>query len=883
MTTRGTSMSTFDQFAATIWERDVETEHIQNALQVPPQDYSSIYYFHGQSGVGKSKLCDYTRRYIQTQLQAPYAMVNIDMSSALTEEQIIRTMYQALVPHVELTFPHYEAASAHLFNVTGDPVFKTALPGASSNSSLVQTIFELTAELGADSLDFAISSDASLSYSLIGKLASCIVEKILIWAGTTLNEQRREYILEKTEDDLRRFIDNLALSSPNEIRQNLSLYFMEDLKQSLDSICSIAEDQNYFLIFTIDAYEKRQHSAAFEYFVQQMLERSGSSTWFIFGTEPAIPQQETRVLTFHSYPINPFNKEHLNIYLQQQGVISEEDQEIIINASDGLPAAVQIMLEIYKNNNGHIDESLKDQGYNKLFNWYFSRHLTGVEQTVFSCLALFDYWNQEVFSLAFSSLTYRDTTFDDIINKSALVVKYSLSGHEDRYCLIDIVKKTILAQQRSAKDSSLGDIYRIKYNYEKAMANRYLEELKSNIIVDQELHEKIRYHCTAAFEAGVNCYSNKEEFEDISSWCTLAQRALSKRGLYSLKFDLTKLYIDLVEKRDGFKYDTVDEKNKRFRFQNMRDGIWAFRYSVGGQECVNLAGQYYTELLTSFGINCPYIPFATYLWGLTFYDVGDYETAYWLLKQSVTLETADSRGVSELNSSISAAVHNALGCIDMDMEHFKKAKKNFMKAQRIRSESDGTGKKNTCNNLSRLYFRWAQEAGRKDPNSEEIHQRLELSEKYLNDYEELAKEASVFSITDQYNITVRRTMLNVAKDCMLGYVGTLAPTWKEYFDALEDARSNLIKNPVPSAKPILIINHNIALMHALQTDFVEAKKQLSACITLAQKIYFDTDFQGQKGENKPAIRDLNNNLRAVTNYIEKNPSQLNPYDFLLQF
>ena len=319
--------------------------------------------------------------------------------------------------------------------------------------------------------------------------------------------------------------------------------------------------------------------------------------------------------------------------------------------------------------------------------------MTGVEQTVFSCLALFDYWNQEVFSLAFSSLTYRDTTFDDIINKSALVVKYSLSENEDRYCLIDIVKKTILAQHRFAKDSSLRNIYRIKYNYEKAMANRYLEKLKNNIIVDQELNEKIRYHCTAAFEAGVNCYSNKEEFEDISSWCTLAQRALSKRGLYSLKFDLTRLYIDLVEERDGFKYDTIDEKNKRFRFQNMRDGIWAFRYSVGGQECVNLAGQYYTELLTSFGINCPYIPFATYLWGLTFYDVGDYETAYWLLEQSVTIETADSRGVSELNSSISAAVHNALGCIDMDMKHFENAENNFMEAQRIRSEDDGTGKK----------------------------------------------------------------------------------------------------------------------------------------------------------------------------------------------
>lgn len=107
-----------------LWNREAEKEYIQNALQSPFEMYGSINFFYGVSGVGKSRLCEYTRLYIKTHIEMSYALVSIDMSPSLTEEQIVRKLYQDLSVKEELSFPRYEVASDYLFRISEDPSYK---------------------------------------------------------------------------------------------------------------------------------------------------------------------------------------------------------------------------------------------------------------------------------------------------------------------------------------------------------------------------------------------------------------------------------------------------------------------------------------------------------------------------------------------------------------------------------------------------------------------------------------------------------------------------------------------------------------------------------------------------------------------------------------
>lgn len=875
-------ISVFEQFASTLWERDVEMEYIHNAFQETPKEHGIVYYFHGISGVGKSKLCDYTRRYIQAQFQAPFAMVNIDMSNILTEVQIIRKIYRVLHSHAELTFPRYEAASAYLFAVTGDPVYKIDPP--SNTSTFMNTIYNLASELGVSALELAMPANENSLQLLSISLASTIAEQVLNWAFSTVDHKLHKHIVDKRQNSLEQFYQHLRLHSPNEIQQKLSLYFIDDIEEALDTICTVMQVESYQLLVTIDSFEKRLHTSSCEYFFQQLFERIGRSTWFLFGTETTIPQQSSQTIIMHSYSVLLFNTERLRIYLEQQGVTSTEDQTIIINASDGLPAAVQMMLDIYKHNNGRLDKLDQVRGYDALFDQYFRRHLSEDEQKIFQCLALFDYWDQDIFSYIVPFSEMRNQMFNDIIHKTALVVRSSTSTTENvQYCLVDIVKKTILNRRETAENGMLMDAYRMKFNYEKAVSDQYLEQLKHNIVIGQELYEKLSYHCISAFRAGLESYCNKSEFEAISSWCTKSQQSLSKRGLYFLKADLTKLYLELVQQRDGFIYDTDDDENKRFRFRNMRDRIWALRYSTSGRKATSLAGEYYAELLTQFGINCSHIPFATYLWGLTFYDIGDYETAHWLLEQSINVNSISFQDTQELNSSISTVAHNALGCLKMDLGQFELAENDFLMVQNIRSSTDVNGQKNTYNNLARLYFRWAQTVARTEPSSKKILEYLTLCKENLNEYERLLEKSKVGSIVDQYNVICRNIILAVAQDRLLGKIGAVEPKWRRYFECLENAVIELKGNTIVPAKVILSINHNIAVMHALQKQFDMAQQELTSCVNAAEKIYFDIDIRSQNAKNKPAIRELNANLRAVTRYLEGTCNQFDPYDFYLQF
>ena len=89
------------------------------------------------------------------------------------------------------------------------------------------------------------------------------------------------------------------------------------------------------------------------------------------------------------------------------------------------------------------------------------------------------------------------------------------------------------------------------------------------------------------------------------------------------------------------------------------------------------------ELLTKFWeFIHSNVPFALYLWGLTFQDVGEYPTAYWLFKQGLFSNQDDNQDPEEVKSPFPAVVYNAIGCLDMDQKNFKSAKKYLLTSKK---------------------------------------------------------------------------------------------------------------------------------------------------------------------------------------------------------
>lgn len=180
-----------------LWERDNEKERIRNALQYPHENQSDIHFFHGISGVGKSMLCEYTRRYIQSQLEPDYALVNIDMSSSMTESQIIRHLYQILSLKDELSFPRYEVASDYLYRMTNDPSYRIETPKTASRlSDFIADGAEHAGEIIMNLL-FPVASFSISSYACA--IAQCIITSAMQWAKTEIESQKQASELRKSK------------------------------------------------------------------------------------------------------------------------------------------------------------------------------------------------------------------------------------------------------------------------------------------------------------------------------------------------------------------------------------------------------------------------------------------------------------------------------------------------------------------------------------------------------------------------------------------------------------------------------------------------------------------------------------------------------------
>ena len=101
--------------------REMEME---DALKEPCREESTIYYFYGRSGVGKSKLCEYARFLSQkAQKRLPKdqvrTLLHLDVTGESGELKTVRRFYQKLTrSSPKFTFPRFEAANCYQFELT---------------------------------------------------------------------------------------------------------------------------------------------------------------------------------------------------------------------------------------------------------------------------------------------------------------------------------------------------------------------------------------------------------------------------------------------------------------------------------------------------------------------------------------------------------------------------------------------------------------------------------------------------------------------------------------------------------------------------------------------------------------------------------------------
>ena len=574
-------------------------------------------------------------------------------------------------------------------------------------------------------------------------------------------------------------------------------------------------------------------------------------------------------------------EDQLQTYLLQRGVNSKEDREFIIKKTQGLPAAVQILLKIYQNKGGRFDQQSETEGYTGLFRLYFSRHMGSLTQTLVSTLSLFDCWDMEI-------VQYIDkgndcnTVFQELIQNAALVEKsHSANGREETtYRLVDIVRKTmqVLLSQEENRGMRL-DANRRKYGYEKQKADALMDKWGKKQ-VGYEGYMTFGARCREAFHAAVQCYSSQEDFEHIAGWCLKVESFLEEKGFFELEAELSDFFLGEVEKRDRFFYDTPGDERRMFRFRTMTNRAWAYR-NIGDREKASAyAGECYTEVLRTMGIGFPYTAFAFYRYGLTFRDGCDYKTAEWLFQQCLSISEGDNRTVGALKSPLSSVVSNVLGCLMMDQKRYEEAEKALTDSRDQRNPEDRGGLRTAYSNLSKLYFRWAQDIGGKDPEDPRIREYLDKAQKEMALWETVS---SANGVTVYRRDESKEVTLKIAMDRLEGRTGVNAPDWLEELNTLKKNVAALeamhSKDTLPD---IMAVRNNIAVIYALQENYGKAVELLSLCME-QKKHFYGVGEKDSHMEEKPAVRDTRQNLHYAE-FCAENPRRIvDPYRFILLY
>lgn len=834
------------------------------ALANYPEEKSHLYYIHGPSGVGKTSLYKYLQLQVISKNQAPCFFLSLDVSSNSQEFETIRYFYQNLRTQ-KLMFPRYEIACRYLYGMTGSARYEVK-----DQMPVIENIVKFLLSGSVRFAEIAVARSQQDNYVL--STIWNLLETLLNQAEDSLSRGIKNVIISHQAQRLKKFLIQFETLSCSEIEGRLTEYFLEDVNESLETLC---QQEPYHLIVCLDAFEKRPHSMGQDWFCQRLLPGLKRTIWFVFGTEVKLPMiHGLSILT--DIPITSFSKDQLEEYLKSEGVQDEAIRKQIAQLTRGLPAALSIMLSIYQKTGELLQPADQQEGYQSLFGTYFSRHLPENQRDALISLSVFETWNYTI--LKYLTKESPNVMFQTLIQNTALIEP--VPEKEGYYRIIDIVRKTLLSVVEKENESyRLVGAYKGKFHYYQQLVEEEIQALTDPR--GTGVYERLALFAREAFDAAVRSYSDQAEFDEHSFWCTKAQQALTSLGLFELKSELIDLYLKQVESKDNFYYDSEEDAKKRFRFSNIRDLIWAYRNTNKQEEALQLAGQYNAEILKHYGYNSDYTAFSLYLWGLTFRDVGDYRTAQWLLQESIS--AAENHLHPDSSEPVSVIAGNTLGYIQMEFSQYAKAQAQLYAAQKKRENVRGlwTG----FGNLAKVEFLWGQSLAHQG-NFLEARQHLEQVQIMLqrrDEKEEKLSSTPVQKLQRQYwEITKKAANLlwYANSDLTLKDFKVCECLLSEY----KEVRNQLIALSRKDVFPILwcVIN-NMGALHAWMSHYDSAIHAFSKSLTGKIRLYGKKKEKYPQRIEKPTITETQKNLQLAKKRRQHPDSPIYPTDFILQF
>lgn len=444
--------------------RESEKESVFNALRQHPKNEPYVHYFHGISGVGKSCLCDYIRMYIPLKNEANFVLLNLDVGSDMTEAQVIHQFYRQLSKEIEFFFPRYELANNYIYAVTNDAAYQVE-----SLSTSISKFVNFTGE--------GISSLAEISFS-DNPVVPIVINKVCTLLGKGATQIITDVVHIHWEKELQPFISELTRKPTNDIKRSLTEYFIADVNSVLSIINEADPEREFHLIFIVDGFEKRPHDQDIDWFFPKIVSKIYPALWFIFGTETSKQINHDQINNFWIHKLKPFDikkdEDKLCTYLHEQGIHNRTIQKQILKQSDGLPAAIQILIDVYRNNNSHFDFDSEIDGYHELFEHFFNNYLSAEDKKVLKRLALFDKWDITTFEHIISTVE-QNIHFMELMDNSALVMN---CNSQTEYQMVDIVRKTLISLlENSDSKAELFEAYSVKYSYYKDKATNLLKTL----------------------------------------------------------------------------------------------------------------------------------------------------------------------------------------------------------------------------------------------------------------------------------------------------------------------------------------------------------------------------------------------------------------------
>ena len=869
------------------WARDYEISLISDALLHYPTHSSHIYYFFGKSGVVKSTLSKYVLHDILHNNESNSVLVFLDLqyTDVSTELKALRFLYETLCEKYNFLFPSYELACAYLARTRREEIYRLDHTKRTSDG-LLEFLSLISTFIPENFISASVKSILLL-----------VCDKVY-GKGTSLLEHVKE----------KRLIDNLEDIN---LENYLTDFFIHDFNTFIENnnkSLSQDEDDFFHVIFLLDSFEKRTHSSFDDWFIQRLLPGLHSSIWFVFGTEE-VPNFFTNAVELFTYEIKKFTRNETEGYLCDQGM-EEDARAMIYNKSDGLPAAITLLEEIY-HREGYLDEQLCSKGYQALFNTYFNKHLDAVSREIIKKLSVFKWWDRTI--LDYVNRRPSEELFNHIIKNTALV---EMIPERDTFRLISIVRDTILSIFDKEEDAAMRDGYKAKYLYFKDKTNEVIFKIKelrkAHKSISHSLYEQLESFSVEAFDSAVNGYSyGTKEFEDYSTWCIETEQFLTSTGFYDLKARLISIYLNGVMRRDGFFFDN---KETRFFLNALRDLVWSYRNTGQWSKAIDNAGIYYTESLKRYGAFDVHIPFCLYLLGLTFRDVYDLQTASFLFDQSIELYSqlemklrADFESQYDNNAlAIEHALHpdsdesvkvlagNLLGYNKIDIGDFKGALTQLEMAQNLRIKKESEGQRTGYSNLAKLYFCWAQSDFKERNDDKIIDNHLKMAYKYL----EYANKVPRISEIEQTHLDCRKIFIDLEKQIINrsnSDPNINLSEWNKFYVSLVELKTRLLRynQPDTTIPFILSVDNNLSVVCALQKNYYKCKELLSSCINQSHQYYTikNVSYDNQTAftrinqciEKRPIFSHIIANYKMTELYIENPDMYFDPHAFTLIF